>query len=126
LNNNTLLLRQVHPHFLRDGSPTSQAFKPNTNDQNLMSVYDGDQITAVKAWMHYTLKLQSAGVVAVSVEECVSQALSAKPDPLDSFPEHAVIDFNGHEKHQINLIAINLRNMAIKRGWLHLASENNL
>ncbi len=38
----TLLLRQIHPHFVQDGFASSVAFRPNEADNGLMSVYDGD------------------------------------------------------------------------------------
>ena len=76
MNDGTLLLRQVHPTFVQQGRITSQVFKPSTKDNNELSVYDGDQISADAAWRHYTedLHLASAGVVAVAVAECVEMA----------------------------------------------------
>ena len=50
---------------------------------HMLSVYDGDQITAANAFAHYTqtLKLESSGVMAVSVTECNELALPVRPDP---------------------------------------------
>ena len=75
MNSETLLLRQVHPSFVQNGRITTQAFTPTLRDQNRLSVYDGDLIEAEPAWIHYTsiLDLQSIGVVAVTVAECVRQ-----------------------------------------------------
>jgi hypothetical protein len=43
----TVLLRQVHPDFIPDGQLTSQAFMPFPKDDGQLSVYDGDQISAI-------------------------------------------------------------------------------
>ena len=63
----TLLLRQVNPHWIREGRVTSQAFTPTKKDQKKLSVYDGDLITAKNSYLHYTqqLRLASAGVLAL-------------------------------------------------------------
>ncbi len=51
MNDATLLYRQVNPNFIRIDPPTrqerctAQAFYPSAQDQKL-SVYDGDRITA--------------------------------------------------------------------------------
>ena len=120
MNDATLLLRQVHPSFVQNDRITSQVFKPRSNHQNRLSVYDGDQISAEAAWQHYMerLHLASAGVVAVTVSECTRQGLQAYPDPTD-FPEHAVIDFGQMQKRGIRTTAQRLRDAAQDRGWLY-------
>ena len=124
MNNGTLLLRQVHPSFVQQGRITSQVFKPTIKDNNELSVYDGDQISADAAWKHYTceLHLASTGVVAVAVAECVKYGLQAHPDP-SRFPEHAVINFVGVAKNQIQSVAKRLRIAAEKRGWQYRESK---
>ena len=119
MNSETLLLRQVHPSFVQNGRITSQTFTPTLRDQNRLSVYDGDLIEAEPAWIHYTsiLDLQSIGVVAVTVAECVSNGLAARPDPTD-YPEHALIDFAGLRGNRIRALSRVLRLAAEKRGWL--------
>ena len=119
MNSETLLLRQVHPSFVQNGRITSQAFTPTLRDQNRLSVYDGDLIEAEPAWIHYTsiLGLQSNGVVAVTVAECVGNGLAARSDPID-YPEHALIDFSGLRGNRIRALARVLRLAAEKRGWL--------
>ena len=68
----TLLHRQVNPSWVHLGRVTSQAFKPTPKDNRRLSVYDGDQVTAHRAWSHYTgdLGFTSIGVLAVTVSEC--------------------------------------------------------
>ena len=50
----------------------------NTEGQSKLSAYDGDRISAEKAWIHYTrqLSLSSCGVVAVTIQECEAESLS--------------------------------------------------
>ena len=124
MNDATLLLRQIHPQFVRNDRVTSQAFTPRASDGNRLSVYDGDQIAPVAAWRHYTAEqsLDSAGVLAVTVAECAGLGLAARPDP-DPFPEHAVIDFGARGAGAIGRAAKQLGALANERGWLHRAPE---
>jgi hypothetical protein len=98
----TLLLRQVHPHWLKDGQVLSIAFRPFPRDAGLLSVYDGDLIAAEDSWNHFTgaLGCQSAGVWAVTVQQCGNCNLPARPDVDGHFPEHAVIDFTAHQEKE--------------------------
>lgn len=115
----TLLLRQIHPSFVQQGRVTSQAFRPTPKDENRLSVYDGDLIEPEPAWQHYTVVLafSSMGVMAVSRAECAILDLPVEPDPAP-FPEHAVIDFTGLHKNEIEKRAKKLRTNAEARGWL--------
>lgn len=96
----TLLLRQVHPNWLKEGHVLSIAFRPFPKDRGLLSVYDRDQIGPEPAWNHYTGQLghASAGVWAVSVAETNNYDLDARSDAQGHFPEHAVIDFTKHAR----------------------------
>lgn len=97
---------------------------PRSSDGNRLSVYDGDQITPKSAWDHYTavMKLESIGVVAVTVDECCRRGLHAHPDPTD-FDEHAVISFGGLSRKQIQSAAKFLRSLAQERGWLYQSED---
>ena len=96
MNSDTLLYRQVHPSWIEDDFPTSQAFTPTPKDELRLSVYDGDEISAASSWEHYTGQgLLSSGVVAVTVEECESLGLRVIPDPRPGSPHHVLIDFTG-------------------------------
>ncbi len=116
----TLLLRQINPNWVQGDRVTSQAFRPTNKDQGLLSVYDGDRMTPQAAWIHYTseLKLSSVGAQAVTVQECADLQLFARPDPAP-FPEHAVIDFTGLSRGDIERKAKELRRLAEERGWLY-------
>ena len=118
MNNATLLLRQIHPEFIQDNRPSSQAFRPTPKDEQLLSVHDGDQISPEDAWRHYTqqLGLMSCGVLAVSVAECCALDLQTVPDP-ETFPEHCLIDFSAHNKSATEKKAKLLKVKATARGW---------
>lgn len=122
MTNETMLHRQVNPSWVQNGRVTSQAFKPTPKDEGLLSVYDGDLVTAEKAWLHFTtvLKFTSAGSLAVTVAECTTNELPVKPDPKP-FPEHVVIDFTSFSGNQIEKKAKKLKLLADARGWQYQA-----
>ena len=123
MNSDTLLLRQIHPHWVREGRVTSQAFKPTPKDNRRLSVSDGGMITPQESWeRHISRGYASFGVLAVTVQECKDNNLDACPEPLEEQPEHAVIDFNNVASNsQIEKLSKILTSMAIKRGWCYLA-----
>lgn len=126
MNTGTLLHRQINPAWIKDGRVTTSAFNPSKNHGYLLSVYDGDMITAEAAHAHYTtvLQKQSAGVLAVLKSETDELHLESRPAPED-FAEHVVVDFNHlvtePEKPLSNgqreKLAGILRNKAVARGW---------
>lgn len=118
MNDQTLLYRQVHPSWVQQGRVTSQAFRPTPKDENKLSLYDGDKVTAEKSWHHFTtvLSLTSAGVLAISMSDCKSVNLSPTPDPIP-FPEHVILDFGALNNNGIAKVSKTLRNFADKRGW---------
>ena len=118
MNNETLLLRQVNPAFIHNGRVSSQVFRPTPKDQNLLSVYDGDQISPEDAHAHYTeiKRCKSVGVLGVTINECYDLELEARPDPAP-FPEHAIIDFSAHTRKAVESKAKILRNWAVERDW---------
>ena len=113
----TLLWRQVNPHWVRAGRVTSQVFKPTRKDNNKLSVDDGDLVSAEEAYRTYTENYPSAGVLAVSVEECRERKPAVYPDPLAGRPAHAVIDFDGLSRSAVERAAAHLRDAAQDRGW---------
>ncbi|MHB8788314.1 MAG: hypothetical protein ACYDBT_00385 [Desulfobulbaceae bacterium] len=125
MNPDTLLHRQVHPSWVQLGRVTSQAFRPTPKDEKLLSVYDGDQITAEAAWYHFTNNLRNAsvGVLAVTVPECNALQLPTVADPAH-FPEHVVIDFSGYTEKIIKQKAKHLRTSAELRGWQYQAENS--
>jgi hypothetical protein len=125
MTSGTLLLRQVNPSWIQAGRVTSQVFKPTSKDNNRLSVYDGDLVSAEDSWYHYTNELQfsSVGVLAVTVEECQRQELAAEPDPVP-FAAHAVIMFDGWSTSEIAKKAKYLKQSAEARGWQYQAEAN--
>ncbi|MGO9471269.1 MAG: hypothetical protein ACLQIB_03000 [Isosphaeraceae bacterium] len=121
MTDDTLLLRQIHPAFIQNERVTSQAFTPTPKDARKLSVYDGDQFTAEESWRHFTHRaLNSAGVLAVSVLECVELQLQVAPTP-EVFEGHVDIDFIGITEKSVKAAAKHLRMRASKRGWLYRA-----
>lgn len=115
----TLLLRQIHPSFIQDGRVTSQAFRPTPKDEFMLSVDDGDRISAEASWQRFIANpaCKSIGVQAVSFAECYEQELPLIEDG-QPHPEHCSIDFRLFDKKQIEAKAKILRVHAKQRGWL--------
>lgn len=113
-----LLWRQIHPSFLQQGSPSSQAFRPTPKDGDRLSFEDGDRVSAEASWRRYTgeLKLESVGVLAVSVAECEGQCLGIEADGVP-VPEHVSVNFGGKSNGQRKTISKLLRDLAMQRGW---------
>jgi hypothetical protein len=124
MTSGTLLHRQVNPSWVQQGRVTSQVFKPTTKDNRRLSVYDGDQVTAFQAWLHYTMELgfASVGVLAVAVLECTDLDLAVEPDP-EPFPSHAIIRFDACTPSQIEKKAKRLKAASEARGWQHRAAS---
>lgn len=124
-----ILLRQVHPSFLRDGRPSSQAWKPTRKDEGCLSVARGSLTSPQAAFDHHTqqMRLASAGTWAVTVAECRTEELRAYPDPLTSTPRvaadlaHAFIDFTGLSNSRIEAKAVRLARHAVERGCMYSA-----
>ena len=118
MNGSTLLLRQIHPSFVKLGRVTSQAFRPTPKDEHKLSVYDGDLITPAAAWQHYRARnLESVGVLAVTVAECQNENLQVHSSP-ELFLEHAEIDFIGLSSNACERTGKKLKGAAEARGWL--------
>lgn len=124
MNDQTFLLRQVHPDFFPGGEVSSQAFFPFPKDDGKLSGYDGDQITPEASYQHYTvsLGLKSVGVWAVSGSEVASVGLAHRPDPVDGNPAHAVIDFGALAEKECRKLAKRLKKLAADRGSLYRAA----
>jgi phage baseplate assembly protein gpV len=114
----TVLLRQIHPTFMKEGEPSSQAFRPTPKDHDLLSFEDGDRISACDAWQRYTGNGgTSDGVLGVSADECRREGLDVEADGV-GVPEHVSVHFGGKTTGQRKQIAKRLRDRAVLRGWL--------
>ncbi len=118
----TLLHRQAHPKFMDGAVITSQVFIPFPKDEGLLSVYDGDQISAAEAHAHYTQVLgnESHSVWSVTKAEADGEAAPASLDALPDFPSHAKIDFTGKSDKECRKIAKKLKACATARGCQYL------
>ena len=119
MNEHTIVYRQIHPSFVQDGFPTSQAFRPTPKDEFQLSVYDGDMITPVAAWDHYTrdLGLRSCGVMGISIGECHAVSIEVRSAP-EQFAEHAILDFTGLTDNECRSKSKILQSRARVRDWL--------
>jgi len=115
----TLLLRQIHPGFIQDGRVTSQAFRPTPKDEFLLSVDDGDRVSAEASWQRFITNpaCKSVGVQALSQAECTAQELAVIEDG-EPHSEHCSVDFTAFDKKSIEKKSKVLRAQAEMRGWL--------
>lgn len=122
MNPDTLLWRQIHPTFIDKGEMSSRAFRPTRKDNDMLSVENGDQISAHASWLRFTTVKgwDSIGVGALSVHECESKELKIHPDGVPD-PEHVSVDFSGKGGNQQRRISIHLARFANNRGWQYLA-----
>ncbi len=115
----TLLLRQIHPSFIQGGRVTSQAFRPTPKDEFLLSVDDGDRVSAEASWQRFITNpaCKSVGVQALSEAECMAEELPVLEDG-NPHPEHCSVDFTAFDKKTIEKKSKLLRAHAETRGWL--------
>ena len=124
MTSETFLLRQINMVYVSGKEPAYLAFRPQTKDNSLLSVDNGDMITAEDSWKRFVSNPQchSAGVLAVTNGECASTNLSVIQDG-QPYPEHCSISFCGLERKVIISKSKLLWDMANKRGWLYRPLE---
>jgi len=119
-----LLWRQVNPQFVNNGQVTSQAFRPNSGDGNLISTCREEKQDARGAFEFYTTVLgrDSAGTWAVSVEQVVAVGARAFDDsesetaPQPCPPGHTSIDVRPFGPGRVKAISTVLSRHANVRG----------
>lgn len=131
MQDTTFLHRQVHPKFIQDNKISSQAFEvdplpvanifssvfvPSETDKNQLSVYNGEKFSAEESYDHYVQKLETAGVVSVTFDECKAIQLDAFEDN-NPFDGHSYIDFNTLGTSQAKVKAKKLKAKAVARDW---------
>lgn len=122
-----LLLRQVHPNWVQDGRPTSQAFRPTNTDHGLLSVSRASMVSPEEAFKRHTQRgLQSYGVWAVTVGECNQDDCCAFPDPVPDDDAHAVIDFRHHGNNKCRAVSQRLVSFACERGPRYVAKTGEM
>jgi len=120
-----VLYRQVHPQWIVDSEPSSQAFKPTKKDEGMLSIAVGSKTTAEETFLHHTrvLKLASGGTWAVTVGEVAAVDLSSFEQPLDNSPAHGFIDFRDRSRRAMESKAKLLVAKARDRGCVHQPSR---
>lgn len=116
----TLLLRQIHPSFVQNGKPSSQAFRPTPKDESRLSVDNGDMITPEASWKRFSERpnCTSAGVMAISKTECTSCSVKITEDGVPH-PEHCFLDFAPFGRNETEKVSKKLKAHALNRGWLY-------
>jgi ssRNA-specific RNase YbeY (16S rRNA maturation enzyme) len=131
MNENTHLHRQIHPTwvqnniisslaFLEEKNIASLAFTPSESDNKKLSVYNGDKFTAEESFIHYTEKLESTGVLSITLAEVRSiNDLNVEEDN-NPFNGHVIIDYTAvSNTTQIKKKAKQLKNLAVARAWTY-------
>ena len=120
----TLLLRQINKVYVSGEQPAYLAFRPQTKDNFLLSVDNGDMIEAYDSWKRFVSnpRCHSVGVLAVMYSECENENLPVIED-RQPYPEHCSIDFSGLDRKIINSKSKLLWDKASKRGWLYRQPE---
>lgn len=116
-----VLFRQVHPSWVHDGVPTSQAFTPTPKDEGELSIARGSRTTAEAAYKHYTTvqKFASAGTWAVTVGEANDAELQSFDDDQPDLLAHGFVDFRGLGRKEAKRKGMLLAAHARTRGRLH-------
>lgn len=118
------LLRQIHHSQIQADGVASFAFRPSKNHGGLLSTYCGDTFSPESSYTHYTESgLSSSGVLGVTTQECSSLNLSTIDDN-HGFQGHVSIDFRTFNKKETESKSKDLRDKALKRGWLYQPEKN--
>lgn len=118
-------LRQIHPNWMHDEKPASNAFLPSPKDQDKLSGYDGEKVTPEASHYHYThtIGLKSSAVFGLAPRECSHTGRSIVPSPQPENPHHVHLDFAElHSKGAKKRVATQLRDFAVQRGVLFTGS----
>lgn len=124
-----VLLRHIHPDFFDKGSPSSNRFYPSKRDQNQLSV---DRTSVHSAATSHALYIadgkKSAAVFGLSVGEFQVEGIPCKEDPVaakaatttepaqQENQAHALADYSQFDEKAQKVIAMRLRQLAVKRG----------
>jgi hypothetical protein len=116
----TLLLRQINPVYAYGKQPSYLAFRPQTKDDCLLSVDNGDMVTTKDSWERFVSHAgcHSIGVLAVTCGECAGESLPVIEDK-QPYADHCSISFMGLNKKVINSKSKLLWAMAQQRDWLY-------
>lgn len=120
-----MLLRQVHPNWVEDGVPSSQAFVPTKKDEGKLSIARGSTTSSEAAFKHYTTvqQMESAGTWGVTVGEALEAGVNSFDEPWDNVPAHGFVDFRGRTRRQAERNGKLLVARARVRGRLYPAPD---
>ena len=117
-----VLRRQAHPHFVHNGTISSQAFRPTPGDAGQLSVRR-ESLSAEDAFKDHcdTYGLKSAGTWGVSVGEVIEAGARTIDDSAtpDAPKAHAYIDFRSLNPRETQKVSKILKNYAHRRGRLY-------
>jgi hypothetical protein len=121
-----VLLRQIHPDLVQDGTPASSAFRPKESDKNKLSVDRGAMTTAAAAFDLFTSNgYTSIAVYGISVAEFGACDIPCEDDPLPAEgekmanPAHALASFEKFGGSKQKTLGQRIKRAAIARGILH-------
>jgi hypothetical protein len=116
-----VLFRQVHPSWVHDGVPTSQAFTPTPKDEGELSIARGSLTSAEAAHKHHTTvqKFESVGTWAVTVAEANDAELESFDDDQPDLLAHGFVDFRDLGRKEAKRNGILLAAHARERGRLY-------
>lgn len=121
-----VLLRQIHPDLVQDGTPASSAFRPKESDKNKLSVDRGAMTTASAAFDLFTSNgYTSIAVYGISVDEFGVCDIPCEHDPLPAEgekkanPAHALANFEKFGSSKQKTLSQRIKRAAIARGILH-------
>lgn len=126
VNQREVLFRQIHPNFMQNGEPASDRFRPQPNDEGMMSLDREALTTAAASYALYTSNgRQSAAVYGVAIGEFDTEVVPCQEDPLAATgtapanPAHALADYTRHDYKAQKNISKRLKRKAVARGQLH-------
>jgi hypothetical protein len=122
-----VLFRNIHPSWIQDGKPTSQAFRPTLKDEGRLSLDRGSMTTAQDSFRLHTCAkgLQAEAVYGVSVDEFLNENIECFDDPIEGGAYtvenlcHCIADFRPHGGSKPETISKKLKKKAIARGSLY-------
>ena len=126
MQDDTLLHRQVHPHFVdNEGRPTRQTFLLFPKDSGKLSLYNGEKWSAEYAFVNHTetLGLDSLGTLAITILEIAQTKEDLDLELLEAiednelFDGHVSLDQNHLMKNQQKVVRTLLLQHAQLRDW---------
>lgn len=113
-----LLHRQAHPHFVsEDGIPSSAVFRPTSKDEGQLSL-DRDSLSSPEEShvRHVSNGFSSNSVWSLAVREYTAVRAHAHSDPIDGNASHCYADFSSMSKGERERASKILKDKAVEAG----------